>query len=148
LRIFEDEIQIFLDTNILISGIFFEGNESKILDVAEIDLITSQDVVDELKKITKKKLKYLSERTLQVALSEIDRALCDLEILSRKRYMKKLPEAKELIAHEKDISILAVALYAKVDYLLTGDSHFSTDKVKTAVKVRTAREFLDEIGKV
>ena len=74
--------RIFLDTNILISGIFFEGNESKILDIAEIDLITSQDVVDELQKITKKKLKYLSERTLEVALSEIARALSDLEIFS------------------------------------------------------------------
>ena len=50
--------RIFLDTNILISGIFFEGNESKILDMVELDLITSEDVVDELKKITKKKLKY------------------------------------------------------------------------------------------
>jgi len=45
--------RIFLDTNILISGIFFEGNESKILDMVELDLITSEDVVDELKKITK-----------------------------------------------------------------------------------------------
>ncbi len=139
--------RIFLDTNILISGIFFEGNESKILDMTEIDLTTSEDVVDELKKITKKKLKYLSERTLEVTLSEIDRALCDLEILSRKRYMKKFPEAKELITHGKDIPILAAALYAKVDYLLTGDSHFSTDKVKAMIKVRTAREFLDEIEK-
>ena len=61
--------------------------------------------------------------------------------------MKKFPETKELIAHEKDIPILAAALYAKVDYLLTGDSHFSTDKVKAVIKVRTAREFLDEIEK-
>lgn len=139
--------RIFLDTNILISGIFFEGNESKILDMTEIDLITSEDVVDELKKITKKKLKYLSERTLEVALSEIDRALYDLEILSRKRYVKKFAEAKELIVHEKDIPILAAALYAKVDYLLTGDSHFFTDKVKAVIKIRMAREFLDEIEK-
>jgi len=49
--------RIFLDTNILISGIFFEGNESKILDTLVLDLIISEDdVVDELKKITKRKL--------------------------------------------------------------------------------------------
>lgn len=42
--------RLFLDTNILISGIFFEGNESKILDMTEIDLITCEDVVEELKK--------------------------------------------------------------------------------------------------
>lgn len=37
--------RVFLDTNILLSGIFFEGNESKILDLVELDLITSEDVI-------------------------------------------------------------------------------------------------------
>lgn len=139
--------RIFLDTNILISGIFFEGNEAKILDMIELDLITSEDVVDELRRIAKKKLKYLGERTLEIALLEIDRALCDMEILPRERYREKLSKAKELITHEKDTPILAAALYANVDYLLTGDSHFFTDKVKAVIKVRTTREFFNEIGK-
>ena len=132
----------------LISGIFFEGNESKILNMIELDLITSEDVVNELKKITKKKLKYLGGRTLEIALSEIDRALYDIEILSREKYLEKFAEAKRPMTHEKDIPILAAALYAKVDYLLTGDSHFFTDKVKAVIKVRTTREFLEEIEKV
>lgn len=93
--------KIFPDTNILISGIFFEGSESKILNMPELDLITSEDVVDELKKVTKKKLKYLGERTLEIALSEIDRALRDIEILARKKYAVELAKAKELIAHER-----------------------------------------------
>jgi predicted nucleic acid-binding protein len=139
--------RIFLDTNILISGIFFEGNEAKILDMIELDLITSEDVVDELRRIAKKKLKYLGERTPEIALLEIDRALCDMEILPRERYREKLSKAKELITHEKDTPILAAALYANVDYLLTGDSHFFTDKVKAVIKVRTTREFFNEIGK-
>lgn len=139
--------RIFLDTNILISGIFFEGNEAKILDMIELDLITSEDVVDELRRIAKKKLKYLGERTLEIALLEIDRALCDMEILPRERYREKLSKAKELITHEKDTPILAAALYANVDYLLTGDSHFFTDKLKAVIKVRTTREFFNEIGK-
>lgn len=46
--------KVFLDTNILLSGIFFEGNEAKILDMIEVDLMTSEDVVRELKSITKK----------------------------------------------------------------------------------------------
>jgi predicted nucleic acid-binding protein len=44
--------RIFLDTNVLISGIFFEGNESVLLDMTGIDLITCEDVGDELHKIT------------------------------------------------------------------------------------------------
>ena len=139
--------RIFLDTNILISGIFFEGNESKILDMPEVDLITCEDVVYELKNVTKKKLKYLDQRNLEIALLEVDRALSDIDILPREKYLGKSLKAEALIAHEKDIPILAAALYANADYLLTGDSHFFTDKVKSEIKVRNAREFLDEIEK-
>ncbi|MCD6150927.1 MAG: PIN domain-containing protein [Deltaproteobacteria bacterium] len=139
--------RIFLDTNILISGIFFEGNESKILDMLEVELITCEDAVYELKSVTKKKLKYLDQRNLEIALLEVDRALSDINILPREKYLKKSLEAEALIAHKKDIPILAAALYANADYLLTGDLHFFTDKVKSEIKVRNAREFLDEIEK-
>jgi len=70
--------RIFLDTNILISGIFFDCNESKILDMPEVELITCEDVVYELKSVTKKKLKYLDQRNLEIALIEVDRALSDI----------------------------------------------------------------------
>jgi predicted nucleic acid-binding protein len=43
--------KVFVDTNILLSGIFFEGNESSILDLIELDLVTSEDVVFELRKV-------------------------------------------------------------------------------------------------
>ena len=46
--------RVFLDTNILLSGIFFEGNESRVLDLVELDLITSEDVVNELHEVVRK----------------------------------------------------------------------------------------------
>src|SRR3972149_8624042 len=114
--------KVFLDTNILVSGIFFEGNESKILDMTEIDLVTCEDVVEELRKVTAKKLKYLGERPLEIALSELERALSDIEIIPRSKYFKKLKIAEQLITHKKDIPILAVVLATTPDYFLSGDS--------------------------
>jgi len=32
--------KVFVDTNVLLSGIFFEGNESSVLDLVELDIIT------------------------------------------------------------------------------------------------------------
>ncbi|MBF0560089.1 MAG: PIN domain-containing protein [Nitrospirae bacterium] len=66
--------KVFLDTNILLSGIFFEGNESRILDMVELDLVTSEDVVDELQVVIRKKLKYLKERTFEIAIDETYKA--------------------------------------------------------------------------
>ena len=34
--------KVFVDTNILLSGIFFNGNESKVLDMVELNLVTGE----------------------------------------------------------------------------------------------------------
>ena len=134
--------RVFLDTNILISGIFFEGNESKILDMTEIHLVTCEDVVDELRKVTIKKLKYLGERPLEIALSELERALSDFEIIPRSKYIKKFKIADQLINHKKDVPILAAVLAVTPDYFLSGDSHFFTEKIKNVINVKSVKEFL------
>jgi putative PIN family toxin of toxin-antitoxin system len=137
--------KVFLDTNILVSGIFFEGNESRILDLVELDLVTSEDVVDELRKVVKKKLKYLKERPFEIAISETEKAITDISIIPRSKYNHKLKEAEALVTYKKDAPILAAVLYAKPDYFLTGDGHFFTDKIKSIVNVATAKEFLAKI---
>lgn len=137
--------KVFIDTNILLSGVFFDGNESMILDLVELDLVTSEDVVDELKKVIGKKLKYLKERTFEIALAETEKALSDITIIPRTKYSHKMKDAEILIEHKKDIPILAAVLYFKPDCFLTGDSHFFTDEIKSIVNVMTARDFLERI---
>ncbi len=137
--------RVFVDTNILLSGIFFEGNESRILDLVELHLVTSEDVVDELQRVVKKKLKYLKDRTFEIALSETEKALSDILIIPRAKYSHKMEEAEALIAQKKDIPILAAVLYSKPDYFLTGDAHFFTGKIKSIVHVIAAKEFLSKI---
>lgn len=139
--------RVFLDTNILISGIFFEGNESRILDIPEIDLITCEDCADELRFVIKKKLKHLRERSLELALLELEKALSDFEVVPRYRYKAKLRDAEKLINHKKDIPILAAALATAPDCLLTGDKHFFRDEIKKALNVRTSKEFLSAMRK-
>jgi len=82
--------KVFVDTNILLSGIFFKGNESGILDLIELDLVTSEDVVFELRRVVKKKLKYLNERTFEIALAETEKALADVAVIPRTKYSHKL----------------------------------------------------------
>jgi putative PIN family toxin of toxin-antitoxin system len=139
--------KVFLDTNILLSGIFFEGNEAKILDLVEIQLITCDNVIAELREVVSKKLRYLKDRTLEIALLETERAISDIEIIPEIKYKKKIKEAEALITHKKDSHILAAVLYAKPDFLITGDSHFFTERVKKVVRVINAKELLDAVKK-
>jgi predicted nucleic acid-binding protein len=137
--------KVFIATNILLSGIFFERSESSILDLVELDLITSEDAVDELRRVVKKKLKYLKERTFEIALAETEKALSDIVIIPRAKYSHKLKEAETLMAYKKDIPILAAVLQVKPDFFLTGDAHFFTDNIKSIVNVITAGDFLAKI---
>jgi predicted nucleic acid-binding protein len=137
--------KVFLDTNVLLSGVFFEGNESVILDSIGLELITSEDAVIELQRVLKKKLKYLRERTFEIAVTETEKALTDITVIPRKKYSHKIKEAGFLIKHKKDIPILAAVLYVKPDYFVTGDAHFFTDDIKSIVNVITARDLLAKI---
>ena len=137
--------KVFVDTNILLSGIFFEGNESRILDLVEVDLVTSEDVVEELRRVVRKKLKYLKERTYEIAIAETEKAITDISIIRREKYGHILKEAAAMITHKKDIPILAAVLYSKPDYFLTGDSHFFTENITRIVNVATAKDFLAKI---
>ena len=110
-----------------------------------MDLVTSEDNVAELKKVIIKKLRYLKERTLEIALAEAERALGDIEMVHQSKYSKKIKEASLLITHKKDIPILAAVLAVKPDYFLTGDTHFFTEKVKGVIFVLSAKEFLEKI---
>ncbi len=137
--------KVFVDTNILLSGIFFEGNESMLLDMVELDIVTSEDVVDELLTVVRKKFKYLKERTFEIAVAETKEALTDISIIPHSKYNHKLKDAESLITHKKDIPILAAVLYAKPDYFLTGDAHFFTEKIKRIVNVSTAKDFIRKV---
>ena len=137
---------VFLDTNVLVSGIFFEGNESRVLDIVEIDLLTCEDAIDELHVVIHRKLKSLKGRTLEIALKETERALSDIAVLPRARYAHKLKDARGLLRHKKDAHILAAVLYAKPDFFLTGDSHFFIESVQSKVRVMAARDFLLDMG--
>jgi len=95
--------------------------------------------------VVRKKLKYLKERTLEIALAETEKALTDIVVIPRTKYSLKLKEAEFLIKHRKDIPILAAILYIKPDYFLTGDAHFFTDNIKSVVNVITAGDFLVKI---
>ena len=51
--------KIFIDANVIISGTFFEGNESKLISLEDLDLYTSDVVIEEVKDVAMRKFKSL-----------------------------------------------------------------------------------------
>ena len=139
--------KIFIDANVIISGTFFEGNESKLISLEDVDLYTSDVVIEEVKDVAMRKFKSLKMEDKRIALMEIERSLVDLEVIVKEKdYKECIEKAKKFIRKEKDLKILAAVMTINPDYFVTGDKDFHNFKVKQLVPVRYTKEVLNDLG--
>ncbi len=112
-------MRIFIDANVLISGIVSEGNEREFLRKSitkEIQLVSSEDAISEVSKIIEMKFPEFLDvyRELLVILN--------IEIISRKKYKIK---SYTVIRDKNDRYILASAVEDRCEYIVTGDKDLS-----------------------
>lgn len=129
--------RLILDTNVLISAIFFEtGNEARILDEVlkgKITLVSSLDTLQELRetlaasKFKLTPLEVLNVFQLMVSISEIVLAPPSAEVKCR---------------DPDDQKFLDCAVEGDADFLVTGDRDLLEIKNLGRTKITTARELI------
>ena len=107
-------IRVTPDTNVLVSGLFYNGNERAVLHTAingEIRLILSLEIIDELIRVLEKKFKLPSEMTRDyiLRLNEIS------DIITP----RKLPST--MVRDREDAKIIECAHSGHSDYIVSGD---------------------------
>lgn len=134
-------MKFVIDTNIIFSGIYnLKSNAGLVLLLAtedKIDLLSSDFVKNELKRILKEKLLF--------SKNEIDEIITSLPItwIEDDIYKEQIKSAEKLISHKKDIPILACALTLGID-IISGDKHF--EKIKTKkIKVWKLKKAVERI---
>jgi len=124
--------RVFLDTNILISGVVFAGNERKLLE-ATIDgkfvLMLSSDVIDEAKEVLRRKFPK------QAVLFPLFLRTVKHEEISRRAYKRSVKGYVEFIGDRTDAPILAAAVVSKADYLVTGDKRLLALKRVVGIEI-------------
>lgn len=114
--------RVFVDTNILYSGLFFEGAPRKLLLLAsqgELILLLSEYVLAELRRVIKRKA-----------------APC----LKVERYSRFVP-------HKEDAPILASVILADADYVVSGDQHFHTKEIGKLVNLIECAKLVQVVSK-
>ena len=136
------ELRVFLDTNVIFSGLYSRRGPAGIIIDRFIDrgfaIIVSQQVLEELVRTIKEKL--------PAALPALRKLLgsVSLEIVKDPDY-EVVAEWAEIIHHD-DAAILAAAVAAQPDYLVTGDKHFFEAPAiieKSGLRIVTPNRFLD-----
>lgn len=130
-----EKLRIVLDTNVLISAIFWKGNPHIILEKCkkrEIDLVISNEILEEFKRILKKERKFeQTEKMIHERLYYL-RRISEIVVLKEKiEVVKKDP---------KDNIVLECALAGNSDYVVTGDNHLLELKIFRGIEIVKPRE--------
>ncbi len=126
-------MRIVLDTNILVSAFFWEGNESKIVrkcEKGELISITSPEILDELERVLSQKFRISKNK-----INEYTR-----NILSFSEVVFPTGEVKVIKEDPADDLILETACLGKAEVIISGDDHLLKLKEFRDMEVKKAKE--------
>lgn len=130
-------VKVVLDTNILVSSIFWSGASYKIVKLItkrKRESYTSIAILNELRRVLKSKVKYnLPEAKVQEIIE-----------LIRMHSVLAYPKKKISIAKDpKGNKFIECALEANADYLISGDKHLLILKKYKKIRIVTPGKFLE-----
>jgi putative PIN family toxin of toxin-antitoxin system len=126
-------LRVVLDTNILVSAFFWEGNERKILfkcKTRKLNSITSLEILNELEKVLKTKFKVPVNKIRDYSK----------EILYFSEIVFPLGELDIIKEDPTDNIILETAIIGKANILVTGNKHLLKLKKYRNVKILQTKD--------
>ena len=129
-------MKIVVDTNVLISGIFFGGKPEEVLKLCFRNNITAY-VTDEIVKEYRRVVQEMQKRTRR----EIPQSALEGFILKTENVASK--ERIEVCRDPDDNKFIECAVAANALYIVSGDKDLLDLKKYRDVKILTAAEFLE-----
>ena len=133
-------MRVVLDTNVVVSGLNFPGNERLVVELAlrgRFELFLSSFILEEVAGVLGRKFGWDEDRVTE-ARRTLERAATVIE-------PQRLPDVIE--ANEADNRVLECAVEASVDFLITGDRrHLLPLEKHQGVRILNAPRFLSVLG--
>lgn len=133
-------MKVVLDTNILVSGTFWKGDSSRIIEFIEndrINLIISQELIDEYNEVIERE--EIMDKILYKNLilnKSVQKIIQDSILVSPSEKFNYVQDDAD------DNKILECAYEGKADYIITKDNHLLNLKEFQGIKIITPYEFL------
>lgn len=129
-------IRVVLDTNILISSIFWKGNPYEVVRrglLREYRLVTSAEILDEAVNKLRHKFRFPEESIQEL----VDILLACCHVVE--------PTSKfDVVRDKSDNKIIECAFDSKADHIVTGDPDLLDLKEFKGIRIVTAKEFLEK----
>ncbi len=133
----EKAVRVVLDTNVLISSILFEGELAPIVDLwkrGRIVPVFSKETFNEFRAV-------LEYPKFKLTESEI-RSIVEEEVLPFFEIVETTPKVHEVCKDPDDDKIVACALSASADFIVSGDKGLCDLAAYGRTKIISTSEFL------
>ena len=132
-------IRVVIDTNVLISGLFWKGSPRRVIDLAAdhtIEAFIGISIIKELHDVLKEDFCVPAEKLTDI--------LKDVVTFCRIIPAKELPIAG--LRDPNDAHVLSCVVAGKVQFIITGDKDLLTLKTYKRIAIVTPSEFLKITG--
>ena len=132
------------DTNIVVSGLLWRGNPRRILDAARdgiIKLYTSSVLLEELEDVLSREKFVRRLATANVTVQDLVSGFSALATV-----IEAEPIESVILVDPDDDAVLACAISADAEVIVSGDSDLLDLKEHKAIRILTATEFLVELA--
>ena len=132
-------MKVVVDTNVVISGVFFGGMPSRVLEAwrdGEFDLVVSPEVLEEYRRVGEE----LTARFPGVSLAPF------LALLVMNAEIVEAPGLSDQVSRDRDDEkFIACALAANCQTIISGDKDLLEVTGYQGLKVVAPREFLESV---
>ena len=132
-------MKVVIDTNVLVSGVFFGGLPAKVLEAwrdGSYDLVVSPEILDEYRRVGEE----LARRFPPASLGSF------LGLLVTHAEIAEAPDLAEPVCSDPDDDkFFACAVAGRCELIVSGDRHLLEASGSHGVKVVTPRQLFDTV---
>jgi len=132
-------VRVVIDTNVLVSAIFWTGKPKQLLNRVrhqEITFVTSNDLLNELKEILIRR-----DKPFHLSDNEADQVVETIRGLAE---VVKIHTRITACLDEMDNKVLACAIDGKAEYIISGDMHLLRLGAFKGIRIMNVSDFLNQ----
>jgi putative PIN family toxin of toxin-antitoxin system len=136
-------MRLVLDTNVVASGLLWDGTPARIIDAAQagaIEIYTSRILLAELTRILKRAKFDKVIAASGVGIEGLVLGYAELALI-----VEPLPIPPTIIADPDDDHVLACALAAQADLIVSGDKHLLDLEIFQDIEIISASKFMERM---
>ena len=130
-------MKVILDTNVLVSGIFFKGPPCRIFQIwkkGQIDIVISHEILEEYRRV----IQDVSTQFPDIEISNL------FEMITLKAHFTlSLASHPQVCDDPDDDKFFSAALASKTSIIISGDKHLLDKSGYSGINVLKPRNFLD-----